>query len=86
VSARLPKILRRADSERRRVDEFLAAIHASETAQPATVRPVAAPRVERVDTAHGPVWRLDEATRARLGRTDTVELPRVVARASAPLR
>lgn len=86
MSARLPKILRRREAEDRRVHEFVAAIRAT---TPATARPVPSttplPRVERLLTPRGVVWALDESSRLRL-RTDTRELPRIVACASAPLR
>lgn len=80
----LPKLLRRREAERRRVDAFVAAIRAT---APAPLRPmptfIPEPRVELVDGA----WQLDGPSRARLvERDDTLELPRIVALASAPLR
>jgi hypothetical protein len=82
---------RRRDAETARVEAFLVAIRTSRP-EPATEPiplpvyvPVPLPRVELVDGPHGPVWRLDEATAARL-RTNTRELPRIVAVASASLR
>lgn len=94
VELRLPKPLRRREAERRRVDSFVAAIRATAPREPAPaptpVQPSTRPlplAVVRVETPRGPVWQLDEASRARLvHRTDTTELPRIVARASAPLR
>jgi hypothetical protein len=89
MSARLPKVLRRREAEDRRVHEFLAAIRATTPTTPTTPRPVPStaplPRVQRLVTPRGVVWALDESSRLRL-RTDTRELPRIVARASAPLR
>jgi hypothetical protein len=81
MSVRLPSLLRRREAERKRTEAFVAAIR-----ETAPTRPLPVVAVERVDTPHGPVWRLDEASRARLARTDTAELPRIVATGSAPLR
>jgi hypothetical protein len=87
---RLPRALRRRAAEDARVREFVAVIRAT-AAEPAPApQPATRPQpiaVVRVETPSGPVWQLDEASRARLPRrTDTAALPRIVARASAPLR
>lgn len=86
---RLSKVLRRIEAEQRRVDEFLAAIRVSglELVEVPVARPFPVAGVECVDTPHGRVWQLDAATRARRAEVrSTVELPKIVARAAAPLR
>lgn len=85
---RLPKLLRRRAAEDRRVDAFLAAIRVSALYVPqlaVEARTLSLPRVTAVETPRGRVWRLDPSSRARLERS-TAELPKIVARASAPLR
>jgi hypothetical protein len=67
---RLPKRLRRRVAEQQRVDLFLAAIRATTVREPVPApRPATRPQpvaVVRVETPSGPVWQLDEASRARL--------------------
>jgi len=77
MSARLPRMLRRREAERRRVEAFVAAIRATAPATPARAT-IPVPRVQLIDTPRGPVWALDEATRNRLRSAqepDTLVLP-----------
>ena len=61
MSARLSRSLRRRAAERRRVDEFLAAIRATAPVpEVETTRPIRLPRVEPLTTPLGTVWRLVE--------------------------
>ena len=85
-------LLGRRHAEDVRVDAFLRAIRRSASCGPwcdhpapaPTTRPL--PRVVPVQTPRGEVWELDAPTRARFLDGDTVQLPRIVATASAPLR
>ena len=88
MTARLSRLLRRRAAEDARVRAFVAAIRASadccEACTPAPRVAIPVPTVELIATPRGPVWTLDAASRTRL-HTDTAELPRIVATASAPL-
>lgn len=88
------RLLARRRAEDAETDAFVRAIRRSaycgpwctHPVMPAVPATVPLPRVVPVQTPAGEVWELDEMTRARFDERDTMQLPRIVLTASAPLR